>query len=60
MALQFEKDKCGKMHIGKTHNQDICTDGQVEILVTNENRFDTLVDKYEGKETMKKVNEKPS
>ena len=28
---QFGKDECVKMHIRKTHNQDICTDGQVDV-----------------------------
>ena len=54
IGLQFGKDKCIKMHIGKTHNKDICTKGEVDawkdILVTKEKGFDTLKDNVKGKE----------
>ena len=30
MGLQFGRDKCVKMHIGKTLNKDICTDCKVD------------------------------
>ena len=61
MGLQFGKDKCIKMHIGKTHNEDICTKGQVDAwkdkIVTNEEGFDTLIYINEGEETMKQVHD---
>ena len=42
MGLQFRKDKCVQMHIEKTHNKEICTDGQVDVWK------DTLVTKEDG------------
>ena len=62
MGLQFGKDKCIKMHIGKTHNEDICTEGKVaawkDKVVKNKDGIETLIDIYEGEETMKQVHEK--
>ena len=58
MGLQFGRDKCQSMHIGKRHrNSDICKDSKVDawedIVVKDE-----LIDKYVGKEVMKRVEEK--
>ena len=44
MGLQFGKDKCVKMHIGKYHNPLICLDTEVEAWK------DTIVTTDEGKE----------
>ena len=39
MGLQVGREKCVKMHIGKSQNLDICTDGKVdswkEIITKN-------------------------
>ena len=46
MGLQFGRDKCQKMHIGKRHrNSEFCKDGKVdawEDVIQN----DELIDKY--------------
>ena len=58
MGLQYGRDKCVKMHLGKrTRNLDICIDSKVdawEDIIEN----DELVDKYIGKEVMNNVTEK--
>ena len=53
MGLQFGKEKCVKMHIGKTQNIDICTDCEVDSWKEN-----ITEDVYIGKETMKNIDEK--
>ena len=62
MNLQFEEDKCEKMHIGKTYNSDICLEMSVdswkETLVVNEKEDKHLEDIYVGKSVMKQVSEK--
>ena len=58
MGLQFGRDKCEKMHIGKKpKNLDLCIDSKVdawELMVEK----DEQIDKYIGKEVMKNVEEK--
>ena len=62
MGLQFGKEKCVKMHIGKTHNLNICTDCEVDswkdIITQNEDGEEVLQDSFVGKEIMKNVNER--
>ena len=62
MSLQFGRDKCEKMHIGKKRNMDLCAEFEVdaweEEIVTNEQGEHELVDTYVGKENMKTVSEK--
>jgi hypothetical protein len=62
MGLQFGKEKCVKMHIGKTQNIDICTDCEVdswkENVTKDLNGKDALEDVYIGKETMRNIHEK--
>ena len=61
MGLQFGRDKCVKMHIGKTLNKDICTDCKVDAwkdkLIVQDGQ-DKLEDEFIGEETMKTVQEK--
>ena len=61
MGLQFGRDKCVQMHIGKSHNNDVCTpckvDAWEEIVKTHDGN-EHLEDKYIGMEDMKKVQEK--
>ena len=58
MGLQFGRDKCEKLHIGKKkRNLDICINSKVDVwedIINN----DELIDKYIGKEVMKNVEEK--
>ena len=62
MGLQFGKDKCIKMHIGKRHNQDICVecnvDAWTDVVIDHKDGTHELKDKYIGKEIMKTVHEK--
>ena len=57
MGLQFGKDKCVKMHIGKKHNTDICSDTKVDAwkdqLIEGEDGQWTLEDEYLGEVKMK-------
>ena len=50
MRLHFGKDKCVKMHIGKNHNTDICSDTKVDawkdLLIEGEDGQWTLQDEY--------------
>ena len=61
MNLQFGKDKCEKIHIGKRHNKDICptleVDSWKEVLEGSVGRRE-LNDVYDGKKAMKEVSEK--
>ena len=61
MGLQFGRDKCVKMHVGKKHNTNICSNCKVDawrdIVVTNEKGKEELRDQYVGEEEMKVVNE---
>ena len=54
MGLQFKREKCVKMHIGKSQNLDICTDCEVdswkEIVTKNEYGEEVLKDRFMGKE----------
>jgi hypothetical protein len=58
LGLQFGRDKCVQMHIGKRHNTDICTPCEVdaweELVKTNDEK-DHIEDKYIGVEDMKNV-----
>ena len=63
MGLQFGRDKCQKMHVGKREtNTDICNNGNVDawrdVILKDDFGEDTLVDEYIGKEYMKNVEEK--
>ena len=62
MGLQFGRDKCVKMHYGKKHNIDVCSNCKVDAwrdrVVTNETGKEELIDEYVGEENMKLVNEK--
>ena len=57
MGLQFGRDKCVKMHVGKKHNTNICSNCKVDawrdIVVTNEEGKEELRDQYIGEEEMK-------
>ena len=50
------------MHIGKSQNLDICTDGKVdswkEIITKNKYGEEVLKDRFIGKEKMKNVHKK--
>ena len=62
MSLQFGRDKCEKMHIGKVKNGDICVDFKVDAwkdkVVSNSEGKSELEDIYLGKEIMKNVTDK--
>ena len=62
MNLQFGQEKCEKMHIGKNHNDNICTyfevDAWKDTLVNNSDGEDVFIDEYNGKEKIKVVTEK--
>ena len=62
MGLQFGKDKCVKMHIGKKNNENICTTCKVgawkDVLIKHQERHDYLQDVYIGEHVMKNVEEK--
>ena len=54
MGLQFGRDKCEKMHVGKKkRNLDICVDGKVDAwkdkIIKDNLGHDMLVDEYIGK-----------
>ena len=59
MCLQFGRDKCVKMHIGKRHNSDICheltIDARDEVVKKKHDGKQYLQDKYIGKEAMENV-----
>ena len=58
MCLQFGRDKCVKMHIGKRHNSDICPELKIDAwdeVVENHDGKQYLQDKHIGKEAMKNV-----
>ena len=59
MGLQFGKNKCVKMHIGKYHISLICSDSKVEAwedtIVTRDDGFESIQDMYVGKVTMNNV-----
>ena len=58
MGLQFGRDKCEKLHIGKKpRNLDLCIDSKVDVW-EDILESDELIDKYIGKEVMKNVEEK--
>ena len=62
MCLQFGRDKCVKMHIGKKHNLEICPKLKVdswkdEQFINSEDKYE-LKDVFAGKEDMKDVKEK--
>ena len=52
MRLHFGKDKCVKMHIGKNHNTNICSDTKFDAwkdqLIEGEDGQWTLKDEYLG------------
>ena len=62
MNLQFGTNKCEKMHIGKNHNQDICSrlsvDTWKEILIEDDKGKKDLKDVFVGRTDMKEVNKK--
>ena len=62
MGLQFGRDKCVQMHIGKRHNIYICQSCSVsawtETEYTAQNGNHELNDQYIGEEVMNKVQEK--
>ena len=62
MKLQFGKEKCEKMHIGKTYNSDICpempVDSWKEKLIVDEMEEKEIQDIYVGNKVMKQVSEK--
>jgi hypothetical protein len=61
MGLQFGRDKCVQMHIGKSHNPDICTPCEVDAwdeVVKSQDGNNHVEDKYLGEEAMKNVHEK--
>ena len=62
MGLQFGKDKCIKMHIGRKHNIYICSDCHVDAwvdkLVVGEDGQEYLKDEYFGRVPMKNAYEK--
>ena len=62
MKLQFGADKCVKLHVGKTHNTDKCAKPKVDVwkdvIKTNDDGRDELVDEYGGKTEIKEVKDK--
>ena len=58
MGLQFGRDKCEKLCIGKKQrNLDLCMDCKLDVW-EDMVEHDYLIDKYIGKEVMKNVEEK--
>ena len=61
MCLQFGRDKCVKMHIGKRHNSDICPEVKVdtwdEVVINHEGKHE-VQDQYIGREALKSVKDK--
>ena len=62
MNLQFGRDKCEKMHIGKDHDENICIEFEMDTwkdtLKKNINGEEEVLDEYDGKRKMKMVSEK--
>ena len=62
MGLQFGKDKCVRMHIGKRQNFDICGECKVDAwkdeVITHMDGRHELQDKYAGEDIMKTVHDK--
>ena len=61
LGLQFGRDKCVQMHIGKSYNPDICTPCEVDAwdeIVKTEHGNNHIEDQYIGVEAMKNVHEK--
>ena len=62
MGLQFGRDKCVQMHIGKRQNSNICSNCKVsawtERVLTSHEGKHQLQDQYIGEEVMKQVQEK--
>ena len=62
MGLQFGRDKCVQMHIGKTHNMNICLNCKVsawkETVLSSHDGKHEIKDQYIGEEVMKRVQEK--
>ena len=59
MSLQFERDKCVQLHVGKTKNRDVCTEYKVDAwqdeIVKDEDGHEELKNVYLGKEVIKNV-----
>ena len=62
MGLQFGRDKCVQMHVGKKYSINICSNCKVsawtENVLTSHEGKHYLQDTYIGEEVMKKVQEK--
>ena len=62
MNLQFGHDKYKKMHIGNTHNKDICpkllVDSWKEQLKVNDDGRKEMEDLYDKRKVMKEVTDK--
>ena len=62
MFLQLGRDKCVKLHVGKTKQMDICPDCKVDAwkagIVRHEDGHEGLSDTYLGKGVMKNVENK--
>ena len=62
MGLQFGRDKCVKLHIGRTKQKDVCSECKVDAwkdeLVKHESGHEELCDRYLGREVMKDVQQK--
>ena len=62
MNLQFGRDKCEKMHIGKDHDENICIEFEMDTwkdtLKKNINGEEEVLDEYDGKRKMSMVSEK--
>ena len=56
MGIQFGRDKCVQMHVGKKHNSHICTTCKVDAwdeAVINRDGIIHIEDKYIGEEAIK-------
>ena len=57
MGLQFGRDKCVKIHVGKLIQKDGCSQSKVDAwndkIVEHEDGHEELNDNYIGKEVMK-------
>ena len=62
MGLQFGRDKCVRMHIGKRKNYNICGECKVDAwkdeVITHKDGRHELQDKYSGEDIMKTVHDK--
>ena len=62
MNLQFCRDKCEKMHIGKDLDENICTKFEEytwkDTLKKNMNEDEEVIDEYDGKRNIKIESEK--